>query len=512
MSASQPAYLGETYQPSRRLLLALAGLLLAAGLLAVVLLVGLGAALADWQSPLAARLPAGLPAPLPPLTVTVQPPIRVIAVEESAIAPILADADRRKLAYARLSYVAEPLNPATMQAVILSGANPPLTSSLLTVSGQLRYTLATDQQPRLTVSDTTLIVELLRRDDRPLWQAVFNPATATLLLAGPQIATGNYATADLTDLAPTLAALLGQPPPTFAEGSILWQTTKYRGNSRIVAAGQYNLAAQRLRLAAAYRQATGQPTEPLYDDLQANLSAARAAYAAGNYSTTVSLSSVLAEADRSLQAAEQLTARNARYLRAILPLVLLLAGGLLCWLLRSRWLATYLVAAAAILLGEWLIVGLLARAGQLASPVSGSLLWPALIAAGLGQVAAALVVVVSQRRWQRGARFYGSTYLPGAAQAVVWQLRQPRSPRPLLAMASYRLGLVLVAMQVLVAAGLFAYFGFASSDPPLDRPGTLLFAYALALIVANALLSLVGPLLVWILHRSRSAGIRQRMG
>ncbi len=521
MPANQSGYLNQPpYQPPTRLLILLAASLLAIMGLAGGLLFAFSTAVAGWQAPFSSRLlaaiasdPVGQPFRLPQAS-----RVRLIVVAEAAIPAIRADAAHLGLSYASLGYRPGRWGGDSFAAVLFSGADlssaggrlaaspvlPLKAVGPLAASPLLSYTLATDQQPTFGVEgSTTVLVALPSPMDCPLWAGLGDPPTATLLLAGPQVYPGSYPAASLIDIAPTLAVMLGKPIPDLAVGHILWQALSYPANGQQVAGGQYNLASQRLRLAAAIRRTLDQPAMPLDAQLQASLRTAGQAYAAGDYTTTISLSSsVLGRADAALAASQQDAARNALYARAILPISLLLLTGPLLWRWRSRWLGYYLPLAVSLLLLEWLVVGGLARAPELGLRQPFGNLWHSLLAALAAQVAVAIAVALLHERVQRGPRFFGSTYLPGPGQLLVWQLRQPRSARPLLWLGCYRLGLLLCAGQAILCTLLFAGYGWAAAYPAPDRLGSLALAYSLALLGCTAALNLfLSPLLASALHR-----------
>ena len=527
MPANQSGYLNQPpYQPPTRLLLLLAASLLAVMGLAGGLLFAFSTAVQGWQAPFSSRLQAAIASdPVwQPLRLPQASRVRLIVVAEAAIPAIRTDAARRGVSYASLAYRPGGWGGDSFAAVLFSGADlssaggrlaasavlPLKATGPLAASPLLSYTLATDQQPTFGVEGSTVLLALPPPMDGPLWAALGSPPTATLLLVGPQVYPGSYATASLIDLAPTLAVMLGKPIPDLAVGHILWQALSYPANGRQVASGQYNLASQRLRLAAATRRTLDQPAMPLDSQLQASLRTAGQAYAAGDYTTTISLSSsVLARADDDLAASQQDAARNALYGRAVLPISLLLLTGPLLWRWRSRWLGYYLPLALSLLLLEWLVVGLLARAPELGLRQPFGDLGHSLLAALAAQVAVAVAVALLHERVQRGPRFFGSTYLPGPGQLLVWQLRQPRSARPLLWLGCYRLGLLLCAGQAILCTLLFAGYGWAAAYPAPDRLGTLALAYGLALLGCTAALNLfLSPLLASALHHFLPANRR----
>ncbi len=327
-----------------------------------------------------------------------------------------------------------------------------------------------------------------------------NPPPPPLLVAfGPYVQASDYGNARAEDVAPTIAALLGVAPPPLTEGQILWPMLKLP--DRAAAIAEYNLAAQRVRLADAYAALWGK----VYDDVsaRANLQAAAEALRVPDYPSARDLS-------RTAFAAAAQGANDLRHAQSgggwgWLLLLLAVGGaiaGLLGWRRRlgyARPILFYVAMAIVALPLEAAVLLLVGQAADLSFITLPrdwlDLTWfefGGLIVAAVGQVLLGIAVALLYRRAHRGGLAAGPQYAPAAGQIAVWQLRTtlPIPPR-VLWQAGYIAALLLAALLVIVAAAMYGVYGFAPDFPPPDAGGTLALLYTLTLLAANALLGTI---------------------
>ncbi len=333
-----------------------------------------------------------------------------------------------------------------------------------------------------------------------------------LLFSGPLIKPGNYGTTSIGDVAPTIAALLGGPPPVLSDGQILWPALNLAAASASVA--EYDLAAQRSRLAEATAALTNQPL-PLASELRADLRAAYEALLVPDYPSATSLSShAFSAATQQLAAVQQSAANLATWPR--LPILLLALTIPLVAFIRwrrqlgyARPIVFYIVLALTSLLLQislLLLIGYFITLDYSALPTDwfdlGAIEISALVIAALGQ---ALLVGAAALLYNRAHR---RALAPGpqqtrASEVAVWQLRLdlPLSG-PVLWGAAYTAALTLLVLLTITAAALYWQYGFAPDFPPPDRNATLALLCVLVLSAANALFAIFpAPLVAIAVYR-----------
>ena len=217
-------------------------------------------------------------------------------------------------------------------------------------------------------------------------------STVPLILAGPGVKPGDHGDIDQSDIAPTLAALLGLPLPAESQGAIRFEMLNIDAPLRAEKA--IGLAEQQTRWADAYLRAIGQ--EGASGKPAQTLNVARSAWDIGNVEGAFEIAM---QSDHDARQ-EAVTSRNTRIAderRARVQVVLVVAAvaalGLLLLLnLRIVWLL-----GAAML--AWL--GPLGNADTFATLLGlPDLRWsPAIVGASLALAAA--VWAWRSRRWER---------------------------------------------------------------------------------------------------------------
>ncbi len=322
-------------------------------------------------------------------------------------------------------------------------------------------------------------------------------AQPLLLFSGPLIKTGNYGAASLSDVAPTIAALLGTSPPAISDGQILWPALNLSAANAAVA--EYDLAAQHTRLAEATAALPAQPL-PLAAQIRADLLAAYEALLVPDYPSATSLSNhAFTTIAQQLAIVRQAAGSAATWPRLpILLLALLIAiAAITLWRRRlgyARPIVFYVALALASLL---LQVALLLLIGQFvtldfsALPTDwldpGALIISALAVAALGQIVLGSVAALLYNHAHRRSLRPGPQQTR-ASEVAIWQLRlaQPLS-RPTLWGAAYHAALVLLTLLIIATAALYWQYGFASDFRPSDRNAILVLLCALVFSAASAL-------------------------
>lgn len=216
--------------------------------------------------------------------------------------------------------------------------------------------------------------------------------TVPLILAGPGVQPGDHGTIDQSDIAPTLAALLGLPLPAESNGTIRFEMLDIDVPLRAEKA--IALAEQQVRLSDAYLRAIGQ--EGASGKPAQTLSVARSAWDIGNVEGAFEIA-MQSDADSRQEMTRSRRARivEERRERLRVPLTaaaVAVAGLLLLFNLRTGWLV-----GAALL--AWL--GPLGNADMLATLLDvPDLRWSPAIVGGILALAAA-VWAWRTRRWGR---------------------------------------------------------------------------------------------------------------
>lgn len=186
-------------------------------------------------------------------------------------------------------------------------------------------------------------------------------STPFAAIGGP-IIPGRYGPLAQTDLAPTIAAILGAPVPRLAQGSIRFEML--RGDESKRAEAEAELALQRQAYAELYLRAIGQP--PLSETSHGDVAVALSSLQIGNLESAYQLATIAVDRiDREVAAARQQRIGQERNLR--LPAAAAVVAAPLVFLLlrrrrRDLWL---LLAAVATLLAYQ---GLVRWEGGVCSP------------------------------------------------------------------------------------------------------------------------------------------------
>ncbi len=123
-----------------------------------------------------------------------------------------------------------------------------------------------------------------------------------LVMIGENVIPGNYSDVSQTDVAPTIATLLGLPVPTAAQGRILFELFHLTQAERATA--QMALTRQRVALTEAYLSQIGGPESKLPEQLLADLDRAQGALEKNNLGGAFQLAGLAqTEADAQMAAA-----------------------------------------------------------------------------------------------------------------------------------------------------------------------------------------------------------------
>jgi len=169
-----------------------------------------------------------------------------------------------------------------------------------------------------------------------------------LVMVGGNTVPGSYSDIYQTDIAPTLATLMGINPPGAAQGRILYEMLHL--NEVEQSAAQILLANQRVNLADAYvRQIQGDAAS-LPDSIAEDLAQAEVALDNQNPGGAFELALLTQqEADTQMDVARYSQMRNAQWLRLILTGIIVLFLLVMLWRRRGLHAGSVLIAAAATL-------------------------------------------------------------------------------------------------------------------------------------------------------------------
>ncbi len=165
-----------------------------------------------------------------------------------------------------------------------------------------------------------------------------------LVMIGDRVAPGQYSDVTQTDIAPTLATLLGTAPPTSAQGRVLFEMLRLDEKDKSVA--QLALAGQRMILAEAYLSAVAGEDATLPDSLATDLAQAKNAFAQNNVSGAFQLARLAQEtADTQLALARANYVRGKQLPRLLVSAILLLVWAITMWRRRGVYAGLIVVAA-----------------------------------------------------------------------------------------------------------------------------------------------------------------------
>jgi hypothetical protein len=206
--------------------------------------------------------------------------------------------------------------------------------------GQIRNALDLNQTTLVVVSDHGQIGSGGFGGAEPdvIWQP--------LVMVGGNTVSGSYSDIHQTDIAPTLAALMGIPSPGAAQGRILYEMLQLDKEEQ--AAAQILLAQQRVALAQAYaRQIQGEEVN-LPNSMGEGLLQAQTAFDRQNLGGAFELALLTQQvADEHMAAVRYGGIWSARWPRLIFAGFVLVFGLVILWRRRGPHAGSVLVAAAA---------------------------------------------------------------------------------------------------------------------------------------------------------------------
>ena len=222
------------------------------------------------------------------------------------------------------------------------------------------------------------------------------------VMAGENVLAGNYGTLSQTDLAPTIAALLGTPVPSAAQGGMRLDMLKMDRADK--AEKLVALASQRVRIGSIYLYSIG--ISGLSETAEGDALVARSSLRVKNYESAAELASLaVQQTDREMTEGRRSRLWKERRQRAAPAALAALVPLWITWRKRSRATAWSILAA---LLAAALYHGLFLRQGNVYSfsriPAAGlaATLNPSLQRAALAMAAGALIII--WRTWREQER------------------------------------------------------------------------------------------------------------
>ncbi len=171
-------------------------------------------------------------------------------------------------------------------------------------------------------------------------EAVWQP----LVAIGQGIVPGRYSDTHQTNIAPTLAAILGLAPPTASEGRILFEMIRLTEQERALA--QLALVQQRTLLAEAYLTALNKRPTPLPEAIATDLARAQTDFIAHNTNGAFQLAQLTQqEVDRYLQNTRSAWIRTEQGLRLGVTGLAILVWLTTLWRRRGPHAGSILIAA-----------------------------------------------------------------------------------------------------------------------------------------------------------------------
>lgn len=165
-----------------------------------------------------------------------------------------------------------------------------------------------------------------------------------LVMIGQGITPGNYSDIHQTDIAPTVATLLGLAAPTASQGRILFELLRL--DEREQAQVQLSLAQQRLALAEAYVSQIEGASTPVPQAILTDLARAQTAFITNNLSGAFQLALLTQqEADAYLLAARRYRVAAGQWWRLPVALIILLVWFSFIWRRRGEHAGSILIAA-----------------------------------------------------------------------------------------------------------------------------------------------------------------------
>ena len=164
-----------------------------------------------------------------------------------------------------------------------------------------------------------------------------------LVMVGGNTVPGNYSNISQTDLAPTLAVVLGIAPPSTAQGRILFEMLRLSDADRVSA--QVRLAQQRVQLAQAYLAAVQGENATLPERVLTDLTQAQIVLTSNPAGAFQLAELVQQEADAQMAAARHSRSRIEQIPRLILIALITLIWANLLWRRRGFHAGSILIAA-----------------------------------------------------------------------------------------------------------------------------------------------------------------------
>jgi hypothetical protein len=165
-----------------------------------------------------------------------------------------------------------------------------------------------------------------------------------MVMMGESIIPGNYSDIYQTDIAPTLSALLGIPPPSLAQGRVLFEMMQLSPLEQ--ASIQMSLAQQRIALSEAYLPYLQQEEPELLNQLPIDLMRAETAFTHNNISGALQLAFLAQEeADTRIASAINSRLKNERFARLIIASLVVLVWFTAMWRQRGFHAGSIVIAA-----------------------------------------------------------------------------------------------------------------------------------------------------------------------
>jgi hypothetical protein len=165
-----------------------------------------------------------------------------------------------------------------------------------------------------------------------------------LVMVGEKITPGDYSDIHQTDIAPTIATLLGLPAPTAAQGRVLFEMLRLTKDDQVLT--QMSMAQQRVALAEAYVGQIQHEQATLPEQLSADLARAQTALMADNVDGAGQLAFLIQkEADNYLAAIRSQRLNSEKSVRLVLTLLIFLIWFGTMWRRRGFHAGSTVIAA-----------------------------------------------------------------------------------------------------------------------------------------------------------------------
>ncbi len=393
-----------------------------------------------------------------------------VAGEDAAADREVLDAARRFLANFRLNFLLVHFDQVDLAGHEHGGASPEYAQAARRVDDALRD-IAGAMDLRRSVLIVTADHGHLDRGGHGGGEPVV--LTTPLVMVGPVVEPGRYEPVDQTDVAPTVAAILGLAFPGAAQGRVRYEMLRLDEAQR--AEKEVALAQQRVALGARYLSSIGRG--PLTEESGGDVVVARSSLAVKNYASAYRLADIaVAQIDEEM--AEARAGRIADEQRRRQPLAIaVVAIPILIWLWRRSRRTLALTVAAFVSVST--CIALLVRQGGPYSLSGVTGLTPFLLGIA-GRVGLSLAV--------------------GAVLVLLWLLIEGERSAWRVAGAVYAFSFIVIYLWGLVAATGYVLVGRGLTWYVPDLLVVFLYLLALLQIMLTAALSLLLPLPVVVLH------------